>query len=593
MFDRREIFPEPEIPDFHGLVADAQKMACDWYVGPCEFLRYHDVDCEAEYKRRMMAKGLVMQHAHMGFRDKAKSELAFRSIHERTAALGVQVHRYGLCLDWSMGFEASRRKDQLRGTGLILDSVEDFVALTNLAPVAAHFGDFMLGFPAALENTKYALAAGATIIGNLGQYFTFRLPEWNDDIAATSATLSAIALMAAQPVDVLVHSNLDDGFAAVFDDLACALGAAMLERYVVEDLLGGKVTHCFGHHYHDPISRFAFQKALAKVSAHPGSMIYGNTVSYQGGDAQNYASMAGYLLVDVIGQYQMPSGHAVNPVPVTENTRIPDIDEIIEAQLAGARLAEVGKTFTPLFDMSEVVLREKALLQGAEQFCQRVINGFESAGIDIRNPFEMLLAIRRIGGKRLEKWCGPGIWNETTKRRNPLVMSDVLKGLEATVQDQLVKLSDHGVEHLQEAELTVVVASTDVHEHGKSVLEGVFRGLGLRVVDGGVSADPANVANQVESHQAHVIALTTYNGVALTYYGRLADELAEKQLNIPVLMGGQLNEIPEDDNDNESLPVDVSDALERKGAVVCREISDALPVLLAVASGEYPSVRPV
>ena len=34
-------------------------------------------------------------------------------------------------------------------------------------------------------------------------------------------------------------------------------------------------------------------------------------------------------------------GALVNPVPVTENLRIPDVDEILDAQLFAARLAEL------------------------------------------------------------------------------------------------------------------------------------------------------------------------------------------------------------------------------------------------------------
>ena len=83
-----------------------------------------------------------------------------------------------------------------------------------LDPAHRRFGDFIMGFPAAVENTCAALAAGATAIGNLGQYFTFRLPNWDDDVATTTATVTALALLAAQEEEVLVHSNLDDGFAA-------------------------------------------------------------------------------------------------------------------------------------------------------------------------------------------------------------------------------------------------------------------------------------------------------------------------------------------------------------------------------------------
>jgi hypothetical protein len=58
----------------------------------------------------------------------------------------------------------------------------------------------VIGTPAAVENTSAALAAGATAIGNLGQYFTFRLLRWHDDVATTATTLTALALGAAQPV---------------------------------------------------------------------------------------------------------------------------------------------------------------------------------------------------------------------------------------------------------------------------------------------------------------------------------------------------------------------------------------------------------
>ena len=190
-FTRQMVFTEPELPHYGELASNAARLARDWRVGHCAFLSHYQVRCEAEYKRRMMEQGAIMQHAHMGFRDKLLSERAFKEIFDQTASQDVKIDRYGICLDWSMGYPADKRNGQLKGTGLILDNVEDFARLTNAAPVASHFGDFMLGFPAALENTKYALAAGSTVIGNLGQYFTFRLPGWSDDIATTESTLSA------------------------------------------------------------------------------------------------------------------------------------------------------------------------------------------------------------------------------------------------------------------------------------------------------------------------------------------------------------------------------------------------------------------
>ena len=291
MFVRQEILPEENLPSAQEVCELGQSLARDWSIGNCEFFRAHACSSEAQYKLRCMEQGRIMQHAHMGFRNADKSFNAYSEIYERCLSHGVEIDRYGICLDWSMGYPAAQRESQLKGTGLILRDAEAFVELTSRAPVASHFGDFMLGFPGALENTCHALAAGVTSIGNLGQYFTFQLPGWRDDVETTRSTLGAIALMAAQPETVLIHSNLDDGFAAVFEDLSSAVGAAMLERYLVEDLMGGHIAHCYGHHYSTPELRFAFHHALADVSSTPGSMVYGNTTSYRGTAAENFASM--------------------------------------------------------------------------------------------------------------------------------------------------------------------------------------------------------------------------------------------------------------------------------------------------------------
>jgi methylmalonyl-CoA mutase cobalamin-binding subunit len=111
-----------------------------------------------------------------------------------------------------------------------------------------------------------------------------------------------------------------------------------------------------------------------------------------------------------------------------------------------------------------------------------------------------------------------------------------------------------------------------VHEHGKRLVEGVLAGLGVQVIDGGVSAQPEDLGRLAESSACDALALSTSNGVALTCYDRLRDELRERGLTIPVLIGGQLNQIPEGSED--SLPVDVSGRLEAEGALPCRSIHD-------------------
>ena len=562
---RFDILPEHDLPDANDLILQGRVMAKDWQVQPGAFLEHHGVSCEAEYKRLKAADGQLMQHAQIGWRDPEKSRHAWIEIHEGCAVRDVTIDRYGICLDWSMGIPRDLRGDAMRGTGLILDRPEQFADLTSAAPVAPHFGDFVLGFPASVENTCAALAAGCTSVGNLGQYFTFRLQHHSDDVICTTATLTALALIAAQPVPILVHSNLDDGFAALFGDLSSTLGAVLLERHIGK-LTGVEISHCWGHHFSDPVRRLAFHLALAEVSETPGTMIYGNTTSYRGSREENFASLSSYLSVDITGQLLKPTGHAINPVPVTENKRIPDVTEVVEAQLFAARLIEHQNRHMPLLDATPARSLANRLIAGGKQFFDNAITGLTETGIDINNPFEMLLAIRRLGGRRMELLFAA---------KGGKTPSDIAEEVAEMAHTRLTRVSRADQQSLRKLKPRILTATTDVHEHGKLVLDEVLSSAGATLIDGGTSVEPQALASKARNEQADAIALSTYNGIALSYYNALRRQLGN---HIPVLIGGRLNQVP--DSSNTSLPVDVGDQLAAAGAIICREIEDAVPAIL-------------
>jgi methylmalonyl-CoA mutase cobalamin-binding subunit len=577
-----------ELPKGADLLAEGRALARDWTVGPSAFLTHYGVASELDYKRQAMAEGRVMCHAQIGWRDPGQSIAAYHRIWEASAAQGHRVDRYGLCLDWSMALPRSIRDKGMRGTGMILRGVEDFVALANAAPVAAHFGDFVLGFPAALENTQAALAAGATAIGNLGQYFTFRVPGHDDDIEATAATVTALGLIAAQAQPVMVHSNIDDGFAAQFTDLANALGMILVERDIVQGLVGAPIGHAFGHHFSDPVARMAFQRALAQEGASPGTMVYGNTTSYRGSAAQNWASLASYLMVDALGQRLTPTGHAINPVPVSENERIPDVQEVIDAQVFAGRLIEQSAGFPPMIAEEMVETLTARLRAGAARFRGALWAGLEQQGVDCADVFAVLLALRRMGGRRIEAAFGAGLPDAAAAGgRTPVVA--------ATILSEIAEMAHAGLAAADAAlkpavrGLRVLVATTDVHEHGRMVIEDMLRQLGAEALDGGTSTDPGPLADLAAKLRPDAIALSTYNGVALAYFRSLKIALAGQGLDLPVLIGGRLNQIP--DGSNTSLPMDVADSLAAEGAWVCRAAGD-LVAALARASGRAGGNRP-
>jgi methylmalonyl-CoA mutase cobalamin-binding subunit len=578
----------PDQPKGADLLSEGRALSRDWRVGPSAFLAHVGHRSERDYKLVAMAEGRVMSHAQIGWRDPVKSIRAYHQIWETCEKAGHRVDRYGLCLDWSMALPRAMRAKAQRGTGMILRGPEEFVALANAAPVAAHFGDFVLGFPAAVENTQGALAAGATAIGNLGQYFTFRVPGHDDDIAATAATVTALGLIAAQEVPVMVHSNIDDGFAAQFTDLANALGMILVERDIVAGLVGAEIGHAFGHHFSDPLARMAFQRALAEEGATPGTMIYGNTTSYRGTAAQNWASLASYLMVDALGQRLTPSGHAINPVPVTENERIPEIDEVIEAQLFAGRLIEQSAGWPELIDEAAVAGLTARLRDGAGRFRRALWAGLAERGVDCADVFAVLLTLRRMGGRRIEAAFGAG-------QPDTRAMGGRVPMVPATILSEIAEMS-HAALAVSDPDLTskvrgmrVLVATSDVHEHGKMLVEEMLRQLGAVALDGGTSTDPGPLATLVAEMKPDAIAISTYNGVALAYFRALRAGLGARGLDLPILIGGRLNQIP--DGSNSSLPVDVGDELEAEGAVICRTAADLLPALVASRQSHATTAR--
>jgi methylmalonyl-CoA mutase cobalamin-binding subunit len=590
---RAQILPETDLPDAAAAVAAGRARAREVRVGPCAFLSEYGVESESAWKRRCMAAGEVMLHAQIGWRDPGKTREAWAGIHRATAAAGRPVDRYGICLDWSMGYPAAVRHRFGKGTGLILERPEDFAALTAAAPVAPHFGDFMIGLPAAVETTAAALGAGATAIGNLGQYFTFRMPGWTEDVETTRATVEALALCAAQPVEILIHSNLDDGFAALFHDLACAFGAVLLERHAVEGLIGGRIGHCYGHTFAEPLSRLAFQRALARGRAEtPGTMVYGNTTAYREGvpEAANYARLGRYLWLDVAAQRLLPSGHAVNAVPASEAERIPDIDETIAAQRFALSLLQADADTDPAdlaLDLAAADALADRLVAGGAAFRDAVLDGLARAGIRTDDPVELLLALRRIGPKRLEELYGPGEPDAAAPRgRRPLVTAPPVKELARRATETVAALDEAARARLAAAGLTVCVAATDVHEYGKLLVETALGEAGVRTLDGGVHAEPADLVAQARAGGAAAIAVSTYNGIALDYLQALTAAADAAGLRVPIFLGGKLNQIPADSNS--SLPVDVRAQLRAAGAVPLDDVESLLRALAARPAERAP-----
>lgn len=504
-----------------------------------------------------------MVHAHIGLDSWPATADALRHIYQVARAEGYRIDRAGLCLDRRMALPEDLRGAALAETGPLLATDEAWREVGQAAPIQPHMGDFMIGFPASTANTVHALQAGVTTIGNLSQYFAHEAPLWKDAAATVRETVRAIAILGRKRESgLLLHSYLEDGFGALFFDCATIAAWAYLERYIVEELLGAKLAHCIGGLTTDPLKRVGWVFALDQVHGGDGlgSMIYGDTLSFTRSFPHNWGAAGEYLLWDVLAQLECPTGHAIHPLPVTEAIRIPSAEEIAEAHTFGRRVEQAARRIYPWVNFEPARAFAHQVTSAGKTIFQRALDGLQEAGVDIRNPLQLLYVLKHLGPVHFEAAFGLGEWDSTGQRRKPLVPTDVFVQSAQTIAQYLPQFTTHKMQALVGGR-RLLLASSDVHAHAIFVLKELLSQAGAQVVDLGAEQGPHEVADAARAHNVEAILVSTHNGMALEYARRLKAGLQERRLDIPVLMGGVLNQkVP-----GLPLPVDVSKEINQLG----------------------------
>lgn len=572
-FNKR--FDWKELPPISEIEAGASRLAKGITVGETLFFREHGVKSEAEYKRRAIAEGLISKHSHVGWNSWEETAKNIEFIYSELKRRGSYITRFGFILDWVMGVPAVYRDKLPKGTGLILNTPEEWAALGQIVPVQPHMSDHMIGSPNALENTVFALNAGVTSIGNVSHYFTYEYPGVELEYERTMNSLTAFMLMG-KVEGTIVHSNMDDGFGNQFRDLASITGWAMMERYLVEDMLGAQMAFAYGNLFSDPMGRIIIHSVMEKLNKHhtPGTMIFGNTVDYGLDYQRNYGALASFSLADAIFQRHTPTGHAVASVPVTEAVRIPTAQEIVDGHLTVDMMIEKSKFMAPFINWERVNAERDLYIFCGKIFFERMMNALDDLGVDINHPGEIFAALKAIGPRQLEDNFGAGE-KTTSGERLPVRPTDMIKNLNSKKDQALARFGEI------EAELSgekVLVGSTDIHDYGKEIVKAILTKAGATVFDLGNYVTPEEVVDTLIETEAKAVALSTYNGIALSYAKELTEKMRESGTEATLILGGQLNENME----GGSLAVDVTEELRALGVNCDNDMDKIISVVKSI-----------
>lgn len=562
--DIKRRFNEKELPDMKSVVNDAKKIASGISIGETLFMKKNGVKSEAEFKRKMMETGKIMKHTHIGWNSWSATEQGFKTVYEGLEKTGSFVDRFGVCLDWVMGVPEQYRNKFQAGGGLIFKTQDEWNAIGQVVPVQPHLGDHMIGSLNAVDNTVNGLQAGVTTIGNLAHYYTYEYPSLDMELYRTEEYMKSIAIMAHfKDAGAVIHSNLDDGYGAQFHDLANLVGWARLERYIAEDLLGARVSHCYGNLFSDSMVRVIFNRAMSMINKFgtPGSFVNGNTIDFGIDISRNYGALCAYSLADIICQMKYPSGYAVAPVPLTEAIRVPSADEILQAHSTLDMMIEKAPYYEKFINWEKINSEAEIIVTGGNIFFERVINALDDLGVDINHAGQVAGVLKAIGSEQLEVAFGAGAVDKNVMRgRVPIRPTSIIQTINKIQDDVISKQGFSEDEPLKG--VNIVIGSTDVHEFGKEVIKNVVKKAGAKVFDLGTAVSVAEIADTLIETGSTVVAMSTYNGIAYSFGKELLERLKEAKLEgIQVIMGGRLNE-PIDGSD---LPIDVTDILREMG----------------------------
>ena len=577
-----------DLPDGKEAVEEGRLMVKGIEKGRSAYCEEKGVDSEREWRERARQEGIPCTCMNVGLATWDDTREALGLIYEDALRRGVRPpDRFNLIAERRQGLPKDKRAEAPQETGPAMMTEQDWWELAHTAPIQPEAADNSIGGPGSLENAVDALQAGITTIGVLSQY-SWRWPYWDDEVAQTMAVLKAGGLLSAFKAEgVVFDSYLEDGYPGVFHDYANYIGWAMLERYISEELIGAAYSPSWGGLTQNPVTKSAVTLALDAVNPDrvPISFLQGDTIGNTSDFDSNMAVLNTDLLFTKMVDLRYRLGTAPIAVPVTETERIPTWQEVATVQTISRRLEDYLPTVEAVIDWGKIEAIRDQLVRGGRAFFEAAIGGLSKAGIDIRDPAQLLLVVKRLGSTRCEELFGAGEPDPAFPRgRRPVLETDLVKSTMDERQRLLERLRGRGeVESIRG--MKILVTSTDVHEFAEFLLTSSLAAAGTEVIDFGINRDPEDIVKAVIETDADAVVITTHNGVARSFGKRLMRELGGAGVGeVPVFMGGVLNE----DVEGSEIPIDVSADLNATGIETPGTIDRLIEALIEHRTGGVP-----
>lgn len=565
--------------DGRELLKEGMKIGNSFQAGRSRFIRESKYDSFLEYKKDRTEKGKIYFNMLLGLATLGEQVEAIKTVHRFIEETGLTVDSIQTIPSGLVALPKEYREKAPSTTSYVTDGFLDYEMQVEAAPIEVTFNDYHLSSPDCLETTIFALKTGSAIIGEFSQ-FLWDYPGFDDDEKRFSDMVKALGIMASKRDEkFMVKTYLDDGFAGYFIDCTSYVGYAMLEHYICTKLCGARYIIAYGGLLSENDTRMGIALALHELlsTEDQPALFYINSSTNLQWDHDihgNYGVSVQELLFAMLVEKKYKIGLGVNPVSITEKIKVPTLTELLDILAAGKRAEEMTEKWLPYMDFTRLEEMRDAMIKQGRSFFNNVLTGLKEAGIDIEDPLEMILTLKKFNPIKFEQTFHPTTFDEENCEVKPFYPTEMGR--------QTVDMKENIIERLKEAGLKgalsgkkIVVASGDAHAYGLILVENVLAEMGANVINGGVDMDAADLLDLADEEGTVLIGISCHNGQALDYGRQLIELTKERDANYMIFMGGKLNAILP----GESEPVEIAHILDEMGIHAENDIEKTVALL--------------
>jgi methylmalonyl-CoA mutase cobalamin-binding subunit len=213
-------------------------------------------------------------------------------------------------------------------------------------------------------------------------------------------------------------------------------------------------------------------------------------------------------------------------------------------------------------------------VQGRKMF-ENVLDTFEKAGIDIKDPLELILVLRKLNPLRFEQLFHPSTYEDSDAEIAPFYPTVLAKQTIEIREEIIGRIAENGYSDSLKGK-KIIVASGDCHTYGLVLIEGVFKALGAEVINGGVDTDAIDLLDLADEEGTNIVAISCHNGQSLDYSKQLAKIAGKRDKDYLMFMGGVLNAILE----GHAVPTNVEKAINELGVYAQNDLLETVKTII-------------